>query len=128
MDDEVHAVFATLPERLEAEPFLIWRGRRFNAAVKLATGNAALHLTFRDGRVEAVDRGSPVMRSWDFALVADAEAWLEHWKPMPRPGFHDIFALSKFGRLRMEGNLHPLMSHLQYVKDLLALPRKEGVQ
>jgi len=34
-----------------------------------------------------------------------------------------LFALTKRGEAVLEGDLHPFMTHLQYFKDLLALPR-----
>jgi len=36
---------------------------------------------------------------------------------------HDLLALTKRGEAIIEGELHPFMIHLQYFKDLLALPR-----
>jgi hypothetical protein len=47
---------------------------------------------------------------------------------VPPPGWHDLFALSKKGVMVLEGDLQPLMANLQYVKDLLALPRRAGVE
>ena len=32
-------------------------------------------------------------------------------------------SLVKSRQMRLEGDLHPFMAHLQYFKDLLALPR-----
>ena len=46
---------------------------------------------------------------------------------VPPPGYHDLMAMLKFGTLRIEGNLHPFMSHLLYFKDLLALLRPAAV-
>jgi hypothetical protein len=48
----------------------------------------------------------------------------QHWQPMPRPGWHDLLALTKRGEAVLEGDLHPFMSNLQYFKDVLALPRQ----
>ena len=42
---------------------------------------------------------------------------------MPKAGFHDLLALTKRGEAVVEGELHPFMTHLQYFKDVLALPR-----
>ena len=42
---------------------------------------------------------------------------------MPRPGWHDLLALTKREEAVLEGDLHPFMAHLQYFKDVLALPR-----
>jgi hypothetical protein len=46
-----------------------------------------------------------------------------YWEPVPAPGFHDLFALTKGGHARVEGDLQPLMANLRYVKDVLTLPR-----
>ena len=45
-------------------------------------------------------------------------------RPMPRPGWHDLLALTKRGEAALEGDLHPFMANLQYFKDVLALPRQ----
>jgi hypothetical protein len=69
-----------------------------------------------------------LMRSWGFSYRASPVAWTEFWKPIPRPGWHDLLALTKNGEAVLEGDLYPFMTHLQYFKDLLALPRgKAGV-
>ena len=64
------------------------------------------------------------MRSWRFSYRASAAAWAEYWQPAPRPGFHDLLALTKRGEAMLEGDLHPFMTHLQYFKEVLALPRR----
>jgi len=50
-------------------------------------------------------------------------AWAEYWKPVPAPGWHDLLALTKREEATLEGDLHLFMTHLQYFKDVLALPR-----
>ena len=35
-----------------------------------------------------------------------------------------LFALFKRGLLRIEGDLHPFMANLLYIKDVLAAPRR----
>ena len=42
---------------------------------------------------------------------------------MPAPGYHDLCAMTKSGTARIEGDWLPLMTHLRYVKELLAAPR-----
>ena len=46
------------------------------------------------------------------------------WQPVPDAGWHDIFALMKRKEARVEGDLRPFMANLQYIKDLLAAPRR----
>ncbi len=67
------------------------------------------------------------MRSWRFAYRASPAAWAEHWQSAPRPGFHDLLALTKRGEADLEGDLHPFIANLQYFKDVLALPRQNFV-
>ena len=62
-------------------------------------------------------------RARRFSYRASVAAWAEYWQPAPRPGFHDLLALTKRGEAVLEGDLHPFMTHLQYFKDVLALPR-----
>jgi len=67
--------------------------------------------------------GPVLMRSWCFSYCASPTAWAEFWRPVPGPGWHDLFALTKSGEATLEGDLFPFMSHLQFFKDVLALPR-----
>lgn len=78
----------------------------------------------RDGRViEFVER-SVGLQSWDFAVKGTAEGWSKFWLAMPPAGWHDLLALNKRRAFTIEGHLHPLMAHLQFIKDLLASPRE----
>ena len=71
-----------------------------------------------------LERGPRLMRSVAFSIRATDEAWRQHWRKVPEPGWHDLFALTKRGVASMEGDLRPLLQNLQYFKDLLALPRR----
>ena len=42
---------------------------------------------------------------------------------MPAPGYHDLFAMTKAGHAKVEGDLRPLMQNLRFIKDVLAAPR-----
>jgi hypothetical protein len=80
-------------------------------------------VSIRGGRIVETTSQPTLMRSWRFSYRASPAAWTEYWEPMPRPGWHDLLALTKRGEAVLEGDLHPFMAHLQYFKDLLALPR-----
>jgi hypothetical protein len=43
---------------------------------------------------------------------------------VPAPGYHDLFAMKKLGLASVDGDIIPLMTHLRYLKDLLAAPRR----
>lgn len=101
------------------------RGARLSLRVLVATETEAYVLPFRDGVLGEIlaDRGP--MHDWDVALRMSAADWEGFWASEPAPGWHDIFALTRGGRLVLEGNHLPLMQNLQVVKDVLALPRDQ---
>lgn len=100
------------------------RPRRCNVEMQVRFGATPVHVSVRQGRVVEAALVTQPLDSWDFSLGADADAWQRFWAAMPAPGWHDIFALSKRGAMRIEGNLQPFMANLQFVKDLLALGRE----
>jgi len=116
--------FAALPRLLAADNDLLRRGRWLTVECRIDVGSEPFFLSIRDGALAALDRGARLMRSTAFTVRATDEAWTNHWKKMPDPGWHDLFALTKRGAASMEGDLRPLLQNLQYFKDLLALPRR----
>ncbi|MGA7490688.1 MAG: hypothetical protein WBW74_27520, partial [Xanthobacteraceae bacterium] len=127
-DERLAAVFERLPRLLESDPDLIRRGAFFDARFQVGIGATPFDLVVAAGRIASLERGPFVMRSWRFAVRGSAEAWEQFWKPVPPPGWHDLLALSKRRAMALEGDLQPLMANLQYVKDLLALPRRAGAE
>lgn len=121
--DLLHAA-ERIPDLVNAAPATVWRGRCLTDTFLLEVGPVPFHVSVEAGHVRGFERGPLLMRSWTFAIRADSEAWCEHWRPLPRPGFHDIFAMAKRGAARIEGDLQPLMANLLYIKDLLAAPRR----
>jgi hypothetical protein len=124
--DDLVASFERLPRLLERDADLIRRGAFFDCRFQVQIGDLPFNLVVVAGRIASFERGPFVMPTWRFAVRGTIEAWREFWRPVPSPGWQDLFALSKRGVLTLEGDLHPLMSNLQYVKDLLALPRGSG--
>ena len=112
-----------LPELVNADAALVRRGRFMREEFLVSVGEEPWRLTVDAGKV-AVESEPRLLRSWRFALRASAAAWAEHWRPIPRPGFHDLFAMAKRGEAVIEGDLLPLMQNLRYVKDVLASPRR----
>ncbi|HWB45921.1 MAG TPA: hypothetical protein VG900_10820 [Hyphomicrobiaceae bacterium] len=106
------------------DAWLTQRGRYVSVAFLLDTGGTDFLVHIHRGRIERVERGPFVMPAWGFALRAPAEAWAAFWQADPPPGSHDLLAMLRFGKLRIEGDQHVFMANLQYFKDLLALPRR----
>jgi hypothetical protein len=115
--------FARLPALLESNDDLRRRGRWLTVDCRIDVGAEPFFLSLEDGALVQLERGARLMRSVAFTVRASDEAWTNHWQPMPDPGWHDLFALTKRGAASIDGDLRPFLQNLQYFKDLLALPR-----
>ena len=118
--------FARLPDLLAADTDLIRRGRGLAVDCRVDVGGNPFFLAIREGALASLERGARLMRSTAFSFRATEEAWTNYWKPIPAPGWHDLFALTKRGAAYIDGDLRPFMQNLQFFKDLLALPRREA--
>jgi hypothetical protein len=127
-ETDVSGMFERLPMLLDADAALVERGRRLNVDCLLGSKDQPFHVSFAAGRIVNVTLGPLLMRSWCFSYRMSAATWIEFWKPVPRPGCHDLLALTKSGEAVLEGDLFPFMTHLQYFKDVLALPRRVKAQ
>jgi hypothetical protein len=125
-DAEIIRTFAGIPGLLEQAPALIARGRFLDCECLLGPTDHPFHASIRAGRIVDLTPAPVLMRSWRFSYRATAAAWAEYWQPAPRPGWHDLLALTKREQAVLEGDLHPFMAHLQYFKDVLALPRPQA--
>ncbi|WP_454740828.1 hypothetical protein [Cupriavidus basilensis] len=103
---------------------LVRRGRTLTADVLVHIGAAPVLLRIERGAVVECTRSIPLLCSTRFSVRGTAQAWRKLWEPVPEAGWHDLFALTKRGSMQFEGGMQPLLAHLQYVKDLLALPRR----
>jgi hypothetical protein len=122
-DAAVIKAFAEIPAFLEQAPQLIVRGRFLDCECLLGPMDRPFHVTIRAGRIVDLTPAPVLMRSWRFAYRATFAGWAEYWQDAPKPGWHDLLALTKRKEAMLEGDLHPFMAHLQYFKDVLALPR-----
>lgn len=95
------------------------RCEHITLAFLLVYGNEEHLVTLHSGKVAAVKSGPLVMPHWTFCMKASKEDWDKFWAVEPTPGYHDILALAKFGRLRIEGDLSVFMQNLFYFKKLI---------
>lgn len=109
----------TLAERVNSDKRLVHRGRFVDTTFLLEVGDQVWLVRIHEGRVAEIRKGPFVMPRWTFALRASAETWQNFWLAKPPPGFHDLFALVRFKRLVIEGDMHPFMANLFYFKDVL---------
>ncbi len=120
-----HAI-AHLAERANSDPWLTYRGRFLDVSLMLEVGEDQYLVRIREGRVESVARGPFVMPRWRFALRASAKDWNTFWRASPPPGYHDLVAMMKFKRLRLDGDPYPFMTPIRYFTDLLGRLRSGG--
>jgi hypothetical protein len=124
VSDDTHARILAIAEMVNGDAELVRRGRHCSTTFLLEAGDTSYLVRVLEGRVVSIERGPFLMRPWNFALRAPADAWRRFWEPMPAPGYHDLFAMKKLGVASVEGDIIPLMTHLRYLKDLLAAPRR----
>jgi hypothetical protein len=117
-------VLSQLPQLARNDEILAFRGRYVSLEFVVRIGERPCFVTIVNGRVERVDVDPQKMRSSAFTIAAESAAWERFWRPMPEPGWNDLFAMNKRGHAVIEGNLVPFMQNLQYFKDVMALPRQ----
>jgi hypothetical protein len=122
-DASIASIFEKLPKLLDSDSELLRAGRLLNVDCLLGPSDLPFLVSIRAGRIAEMSAMPKTMPSWRFGYTASPQAWIEYWRPEPKPGWHDLLALTKRGEANLAGDLHPFMTHLQYFKDLLALPR-----
>jgi hypothetical protein len=113
-----------IPSLLEAEPWLVRRGRFLTADFQLVIGRQVCFMSVVEGKITVIETRPQIMRAAAFRIAAEVPAWLHFWKAMPEPGWHDILAMMKRNHLTVDGDLRVFMGNLQYIKDVVALPRR----
>lgn len=115
-----------IPDLVNANENLVRRGRYLSTTFMLGVGEQGYLVKIIEGRIVSITPGPFVTPNYSFALRAPKDEWEMFWEKIPKPGHNDIFALFKRGKLTIEGDLHPFMANLLYIKDVLAAPRKEA--
>ena len=114
-----------LVARVNADANLVRRGKHVNTTFLIQIDNADHLISIAEGKITSIKPGPFITPNYSFALRAARDAWDKLWSPTPIPGYTDIFALVKQKAMRVEGDLHPLMSNLLYFKDVIGAPRGE---
>ena len=108
-----------LKDLVNANPALVRRGRWTNAVMLLGIGEENHWVTIREGRIESVKAEDWRVSAFDFAIKGTAEAWDKFWSDPPPPRHHDISALVREGKVRLEGNIDLLQANFLYLKLVL---------
>lgn len=115
--------FETMAESISAKAHLRRLGQLFSETVLLEIHGNEFYLTFEKGRVIEIKEGPSLKTPWRFALRANGDALLKFWEAIPRPGYHDIFGLVKYGHGRIDGDILVLVKNLRFFKEFMALGR-----
>ena len=98
-------------------------GRCVSLEFLLGVGNTDHLIRIEKGNVTGVRLRSLPIESGVFTIRAAADVWAEHWRPVPKRDYHDLFSMLSAGLAQLEGDITPLMQNLIYFKELIAAPR-----
>ena len=108
-----------LPDLVNANAALVRRGRWLNAVMLLGIGDQNWLITIREGRITDCKREDIRVSACNFALIGTEDAWTAFRQKMPPPMHHDLHALIRVGKLRLEGDIDLLLGNMLYLKILL---------
>ena len=117
---------ATLKERAAGDALLARFGREFDCALLIGDGDLDWLIVIKGGVVEQVTRGPHIMPRTDLRLRAASDTWASFLQTEPPPGYHDLFALRRYKRIQIEGDIRLLSAYLFYIKRLFELLRSVG--
>lgn len=115
-----------LQQRVNADAALVRRGRWLSADMMLEIGDERHLVRIREGAITGFVSLPLLAMPFDFAIIGTEEAWNEFWQPVPKPRHHDIMALIREGKMRIEGDLEKMMAHFLTLKMMLEKPRGAG--
>mgnify|MGYP001818831553 FL=1 len=115
-----------LPDLVNGDAALVRRGQWLSADLMLEIGDARHLVKIRAGRIVEIAHLSLLAIPFDFAVIGTEEAWDAYWQPVPKPRHHDIIALIREGKMRIEGDLEQMMAHFLTLKIMLEKPRLLG--
>lgn len=113
-----------LKDLVNDDAALVQRGQWFTADMLVEIGDDRHIVKIRSGRIEEIAPADLLAMDYDFAIRAPADAWAEFWKPVPKPRHHDVMALIREGKMRIEGDLEKMLANMLTLKLMLEKPRK----
>jgi len=118
----------SLKQRAHGDALLARFGRDLDLALIIGDGELDWLVEIENGVVVRVTRGPLVMPRTDLRLRAASEAWARFLEPVPPPGYHDLFAMRRYRRIQIEGDIRLMSAYLFYLKRLFALLRPGEVK
>ena len=118
----------SLKQRARGDALLARFGRDLDLALIVGEGELDWLVEIENGVVMRVTRGPLVMPRTDLRLRAASETWARFLEPVPPPGYHDLFAMRRYRRIQIEGDIRLMSAYLFYLKRLFALLRPGEVK
>ena len=117
----------SLIRRASGDALLARFGRDLDLALIIGDGELDWLVEIERGEIVRVTKGPLVMPRSDLSLRAASETWARFLEPVPPPGYHDLFALRRYRRVAIEGDIRLMSAYLFYIKRLFALLRPAEV-
>ena len=124
VNSELFELFDTVRKTVNSNDHLKHLGRYCSTEFLVQSGEQSVHLVIERGVITRLVQGPLCMRAWQFAFRAQPQAWQQFWEAVPAVGFNDIFAMSRYGHMDIDGDIGPLLEHQRYIKEVLAIPRQ----
>jgi len=112
-----------LAQRAKGDALLARFGRDLDLALIVGDGDLDWLVEIVRGTVVRVTRGPLIMPRSDLRLRAASETWARFLEPVPPPGYHDLFAMRRYRRIQIEGDIRLMSAYLFYIKRLFELLR-----
>jgi len=112
-----------LAQRAKGDALLARFGRDLDLALIVGDGDLDWLIEIERGVVARVTRGPLIMPRSDLRLRAARETWARFLEPVPPPGYHDLFAMRRYRRIQIEGDIRLMSAYLFYIKRLFELLR-----
>ena len=113
----------SLKQRADVDALLARFGRGLDLALIVGDGELDWLVEIERGAVVRVTKGPLVMPRSDLRLRASSETWARFLEPVPPPGYHDLFAMRRYRRIQIEGDIRLMSAYLFYIKRLFELLR-----
>ena len=107
-----------LPDLVNANPALVRRGRWTQAKMLVEIGDQGWLVSIDRGHL-SVERETWRVSDWDFAIRGPEDVWRKFWAAMPPPMHHDLHALVRTGKFRLEGDIDLMLANMLYLKLVL---------
>ena len=114
-------------QRASGDALLARYGRDLDLTLIVGDGDLDWLVEIERGVVVRVTKGPLIMPKSDLRLRAASETWARFLEAVPPPGYHDLFALRRYRRVAIEGDIRLMSAYLFYIKRLFALLRPAEV-